>query len=116
QSLPNGVLKTLYTLRDAGFEAYIVGGGVRDLLAGFKPKDFDVATNAHPEQIRKLFRSCRLVGRRFMIAHVRMGPEVLEVATFRGPINDSHERDETGRILSDNVYGTLEEDAFRRDF
>jgi poly(A) polymerase len=110
------VLKALYTLRDAGFQAYVVGGGVRDLLAGLHPKDFDIATDAHPEQIRKLFRSCRLVGRRFLIAHVRFGPEVLEVTTFRGPINDSHERDETGRILSDNVYGTLEDDAFRRDF
>src|SRR5437868_3541316 len=75
QNIPSGTLKVLYTLRDAGFQAYIVGGGVRDLLAGFKPKDFDVATDAHPEQIRKLFRSCRLVGRRFMIAHVRFGPE-----------------------------------------
>jgi poly(A) polymerase len=106
----------LYTLKDAGFEAYVVGGGVRDILAGLEPKDFDIATNAHPEQIRRLFRSCRLVGRRFMIAHVRMGQEILEVATFRGPIGDSHDRDETGRILSDNIYGTLEDDAFRRDF
>jgi poly(A) polymerase len=106
----------LYTLKDAGFEAYVVGGGVRDLLAGLHPKDFDIATNAHPDQIRRLFRSCRLVGRRFLIAHVRFGDEILEVATFRGPINDSHERDETGRILSDNVYGSLEDDAFRRDF
>ena len=94
----------------------MVGGGVRDLLAGITPKDFDVATSAHPEEVRKLFRSCRLVGRRFMIAHVRMGPEIVEVTTFRGPITDLHERDETGRILSDNVYGTLETDAFRRDF
>jgi poly(A) polymerase len=94
----------------------MVGGGVRDLLAGLQPKDFDVATSAHPEDIRKLFRSCRLVGRRFLIAHVRMGDEIVEVTTFRGPITDSHERDETGRILSDNVYGTLETDAFRRDF
>lgn len=106
----------LYGLKDAGYEAYLVGGGVRDLLAGIEPKDFDIATSAHPEQIRRVFRSCRLVGRRFMIAHVRAGDEVLEVTTFRGPITDSHERDETGRILSDNVYGTLEEDAFRRDF
>ncbi len=94
----------------------MVGGGVRDLLAGIKPKDFDIATSAHPEQIKRVFRSCRLIGRRFMIAHVRAGDEVLEVTTFRGPITDSHERDETGRILSDNVYGTLEEDALRRDF
>ena len=110
-------LKVLYALKDAGFEAYMVGGGVRDLLAGTKPKDFDVATSAHPEQIKALFgRSCRLVGRRFLIAHVRFGTEILEVTTFRGPIGDSHDRDETGRILSDNVYGTLEDDAFRRDF
>jgi poly(A) polymerase len=106
----------LYTLRDAGYEAYMVGGGVRDLLAGIEPKDFDIATSAHPDEIKRLFRSCRLIGRRFMIAHVRAGDEILEVTTFRGPITDSHERDETGRILSDNVYGTLEEDAFRRDF
>jgi len=89
---------------------------VRDLLAGLEPKDFDIATNAHPAQIKEVFRSCRLVGRRFMIAHVRFGAEILEVTTFRGPITDSHERDDTGRILSDNEYGTLEQDAFRRDF
>lgn len=111
-----GALKVLYGLKDAGYEAYLVGGGVRDLLAGIEPKDFDIATSAHPEQIRKVFRNCRLIGRRFMIAHVRAGEEILEVTTFRGPITDSHERDETGRILSDNVYGTLVEDAFRRDF
>lgn len=111
-----GTLKTLYTLKDAGYEAYMVGGGVRDLLAGITPKDFDVATSAHPEQVKKLFRSCRLVGRRFVICHVRFGEEILEVTTFRGPVTDSHERDETGRILSDNAYGTLAEDAFRRDF
>jgi poly(A) polymerase len=106
----------LYTLREAGHEAYMVGGGVRDLLVGIEPKDFDIATSAHPDEIKRLFRSCRLIGRRFMIAHVRAGDEILEVTTFRGPITDSHERDETGRILSDNVYGTLEQDAFRRDF
>jgi len=112
----SAALKTLYTLKDAGYEAYVVGGGVRDLLAGLEPKDFDIATNAHPNQIKQLFRSCRLVGRRFMIAHVRWGEEILEVTTFRGPITESHERDDTGRILSDNEYGTLEQDAFRRDF
>ncbi|TXH05116.1 MAG: polynucleotide adenylyltransferase PcnB [Nevskiaceae bacterium] len=111
-----GTLKVLYTLKDAGYEAYMVGGGVRDLLAGLEPKDFDIATNAHPEQVKALFRSCRLVGRRFVICHVRFGDEITEVTTFRGPITDSHERDETGRILSDNEYGTLEQDAFRRDF
>ncbi|MDE2148393.1 MAG: polynucleotide adenylyltransferase PcnB [Gammaproteobacteria bacterium] len=112
-----GTLKVLYTLVEAGFEAYLVGGGVRDLLANLKPKDFDIATSAHPEQVKKVFaRQCRLIGRRFLIAHVRAGGEIAEVATFRGPITDSHERDETGRILSDNIYGSLETDAFRRDF
>lgn len=106
----------LYTLKDAGYEAYMVGGGVRDLLAGLEPKDFDIATNAHPEQVQALFRSCRLVGRRFVICHVRFGQEISEVTTFRGPITDNHERDDTGRILNDNEYGTLEQDAFRRDF
>ncbi|MDB5975825.1 MAG: pcnB [Nevskia sp.] len=115
-NISNGSLKVLYTLKDAGHEAYLVGGAVRDLLADIEPKDFDIATSAHPDEIRRLFRSCRLVGRRFLIAHVRMGEEILEVTTFRGPITDSHERDETGRILSDNVYGSLQEDAFRRDF
>jgi len=94
----------------------MVGGGVRDILAGIPPKDFDVAISAHPEQVRSLFKSCRLVGRRFVIAHVRFGGEIVEVTTFRGPVTDGHERDETGRILRDNEYGTLEEDAFRRDF
>lgn len=114
--ISSGTLKTLYALKDAGYEAYMVGGGVRDLLAGIEPKDFDVATNAHPEQVKPLFRSCRLVGRRFVICHVRFGDEIVEVTTFRGPITDLHKRDETGRILSDNEYGNLEEDAFRRDF
>jgi len=116
KQISQGALKVLYTLKDAGHEAYMVGGGVRDLLAGCKPKDFDIATSARPEEVRRLFRSSRLIGRRFLIAHVRMGSETLEVTTFRGDITDSHERDETGRILSDNIYGTLESDAFRRDF
>lgn len=114
--LSPAALRTLYTLKDAGYEAYMVGGGVRDILAGITPKDFDVATNAHPEQVKPLFRSCRLIGRRFVICHVRFGDEVIETTTFRGAISDSHERDETGRILSDNEYGTLASDAFRRDF
>lgn len=111
-----GATRTLYGLKDAGYEAYVVGGGVRDLLAGLSPKDFDIATNAHPNQIRQVFRSCRLIGRRFVICHVRFGNDVLEVTTFRNVITDEHERDGTGRILDDNEYGTLETDAFRRDF
>jgi poly(A) polymerase len=114
--IPQGTLRVLYGLKDAGYEGYLVGGGVRDLLAGIEPKDFDIATNATPEQVRQVFRSCRLIGRRFVICHVRFGETVSEVTTFRGVITDDHERDETGRILSDNEYGTLETDAFRRDF
>lgn len=109
-------LKVLYGLRDAGHEAHLVGGAVRDILAGIEPKDFDIATSAHPEEMRRVFRNARLIGRRFVIAHVRFGDEIIEVTTFRGAITDSHERDETGRILSDNQYGNLESDAFRRDF
>ncbi len=110
----------LYTLKDAGFEAYLVGGGLRDLLLGHEPKDFDVATSARPEEVQALFkRSCRLIGRRFVLAHVRMGPEIIEVATFRAAPrtpDDDAELDHGGRILRDNVYGTREDDAFRRDF
>lgn len=116
---PNA-LKVLYRLRSAGYRACLVGGGVRDLLLGREPKDFDVATDARPEEVRKLFRNCRLVGRRFRLAHVVFGREVIEVATFRGR-HDAAEEGETatseeGRILRDNVYGTIEEDAWRRDF
>ncbi|BCX82452.1 poly(A) polymerase [Methylomarinovum caldicuralii] len=113
-------LKVLYRLHKAGFRACLVGGCVRDLLLGREPKDFDVATDAHPEQIRKLFRNCRLIGRRFRLAHVRFGREIIEVATFRAAApegaGDWAREEETGRVLRDNVYGTIEEDAWRRDF
>jgi poly(A) polymerase len=104
----------------AGFQAYLVGGCVRDLLLGLHPKDFDVSTNAEPEQIQALFKNCRLIGRRFRLAHIHFGRHIIEVATFRGPHvkhdkNDSHAH-KGGRLLRDNVYGTLEEDAWRRDF
>jgi poly(A) polymerase len=115
---PNA-LKVLYRLRGGGFDAYLVGGGVRDMLLGREPKDFDVATNARPEEVKKLFRNCLLIGRRFRLAHVRFENEIIEVATFRTQGNGDQEddaRSETGRILRDNVYGTLEEDAWRRDF
>ncbi|MEJ2687595.1 MAG: polynucleotide adenylyltransferase PcnB [Gammaproteobacteria bacterium] len=123
---PNAV-KVLYRLHNAGYQAYLVGGGVRDLLLGREPKDFDVGTDAHPEQVQQLFRNCRLIGRRFRLAHVVFGREVIEVATFRALYEhdeDDEEDDdegqarrvENGRILRDNVYGTLEEDAWRRDF
>ncbi len=119
---PNAV-KVLYRLREAGYRACLVGGGVRDLLLGREPKDFDIATDARPEQIYKLFRNCRLIGRRFRLAHVQFGQEIIEVATFRAHGEDSEDNDgpsveraADGRILRDNVYGSIEEDAWRRDF
>lgn len=119
---PNA-LKVLYRLHEAGYRACLVGGGVRDLLLGREPKDFDVVTDARPEQVYKLFRNCRLIGRRFRLAHVQFGSEIVEVATFRargvdGEDGDglSVERAADGRILSDNVYGSIEDDAWRRDF
>ena len=115
---PNA-LRVLYRLREAGFGAYLVGGAVRDLLVGGHPKDFDVATDATPEQVKGLFRNCRLIGRRFRLAHVVYGREIIEVATFRANVDDGsgdRELHEGGRLLRDNVYGTIEDDAIRRDF
>jgi len=115
---PNA-LRVLYRLREADFGAYLVGGAVRDLLVGGHPKDFDVATDATPEEVRGLFRNCRLIGRRFRLAHVVYGREIIEVATFRSNADDGsgdRELHEGGRLLRDNVYGTIEEDAVRRDF
>lgn len=106
-------------LQEAGFAGLLVGGCVRDLLLGLKPKDFDVATDATPEEVRDLFRRSRLVGRRFRIVHVRYGRELIEVSTFRRAVAeeaDERSHSPAGMILKDNVYGTLEEDAFRRDF
>ena len=107
-------------LRDAGFDAYLVGGCVRDLLLGQVPKDFDVATKATPEEVRQVFPRVRLVGRRFRIVHVRMGREIFEVSTFRRAVADHEDREphlsDEGVILRDNVYGTIDQDAFRRDF
>ncbi|MBN1615410.1 MAG: polynucleotide adenylyltransferase PcnB [Deltaproteobacteria bacterium] len=130
QVSPNA-LRTLYRLRDNGFIAYLVGGCVRDLLLGRVPKDFDIATDATPGQIKRLFRNCRLIGRRFRLAHLHFQDEILEVSTFRAaaPVNDSevsetdlpkrpprHLKNEDGMVLRDNVFGTPEEDALRRDF
>ena len=140
RSISPNALKVLYRLKDAGYQAFLVGGAVRDLLLGLTPKDFDVATNALPEEVRRLFRNCRLIGRRFRLAHVHFGSEIIEVATFRAasaperedaeidpdadgeeirePVEDSEHRafDPRGRILRDNSYGTVEEDVWRRDF
>ena len=117
--ISENALKVLYRLQNEGFDAYLVGGCVRDLLLGREPKDFDVVTNADPEQVRKVFRNCRLIGRRFRLAHVHFGREIIEVATFRGAgeeQNDKQVLNKEGRLLRDNVYGTIEEDVWRRDF
>lgn len=117
--ISENALKVLYRLQKEGFDAYLVGGCVRDLLLGREPKDFDVATNADPDQVRKVFRNCRLIGRRFRLAHVHFGREIIEVATFRGAgeeQNDKQMLNKEGRLLRDNVYGTIEEDVWRRDF
>lgn len=109
-------LKVLYRLHDAGFEAFLVGGGVRDLLRGQHPKDFDIATNARPEQVKKLFKNCILIGRRFRLAHINFREETIEVATFRADTHKRAKSKENGMILRDNRYGTMVEDAWRRDF
>jgi len=108
--------KVCAALRGAGYSGYVVGGAVRDLLLGITPKDFDVATNARPEQVRPLFRRAIIIGRRFRLVHVMLGPETIEVSTFRGADPETAEKDEHGRVLRDNVFGTQEEDARRRDF
>ncbi|NEV61927.1 polynucleotide adenylyltransferase PcnB [Thiorhodococcus minor] len=118
-NISENALKVLYRLRQESFKAHLVGGGVRDLLLGHEPKDFDVATDATPEQVRQVFRNCRLIGRRFRLAHVHFGRDIVEVATFRGSGADDEPADrllENGMIVRDNTYGTIEEDALRRDF
>jgi len=121
RDISSAAVKTLYRLHDAGHDAFLIGGGVRDLLLGMTPKDFDIATSATPEQVKQLFGGqCQIIGRRFRLAHVRWGREVIEVATFRA--NHSEGDDQTARtnadglILRDNVWGSIEEDAARRDF
>ncbi|RTZ14999.1 polynucleotide adenylyltransferase PcnB [Vibrio aquaticus] len=120
KQISDNALKVLYRLNGAGFDAYLVGGGVRDLLLGQQPKDFDIATNATPEQIKNLFRNCRLIGRRFRLAHIMFGRDIIEVATFRGhhqePSKNVSQQSKEGMLLRDNVYGTIDEDAERRDF
>ena len=120
ETISSGSRRTVETLQENGYQAYVVGGAVRDLLAGIKPKDFDVATDATPEQVRQCFRRSRIIGRRFQIVHVMMGSETIEVTTFRGHHGqqDSHRAhtDDQGRVLRDNVFGSQKEDAARRDF
>lgn len=118
-NISENALKVLYRLKQENFQAHLVGGGVRDLLLGHEPKDFDIATDATPEQVRQVFRNCRLIGRRFRLAHVHFGHDIIEVATFRGRGEDADPLDrrlENGMIVRDNIYGTIEEDALRRDF
>ena len=117
--ISDSALKVLYRLKNAKYKAYLVGGAVRDILLGRKPKDFDVVTDAKPEQIRELFRNCRLIGRRFRLAHIQFGKEIIEVSTFRAPhhISDKSEgHAKDGRIIRDNVYGDIDDDVWRRDF
>ena len=116
KQISSAALKVLYGLKEAGYDAYLVGGCVRDLLLGHEPKDFDVATNASPEEVHKVFRRSQLIGRRFKLVHVRFGREIIEVATFRAPPETDQHVDDAGRIMRDNVFGTLEQDAWRRDF
>mgnify|MGYP003557726365 FL=1 len=120
--ISDSALKVLYRLKDAGYASFLVGGCVRDLMLGREPKDFDVVTDARPEQIKELFRNARLIGRRFRLAHIRYGQDIIEVATFRAAPHTGKEEgesdddvDETGRLLSDNVFGSQDEDAVRRD-
>src|SRR5471032_734521 len=112
----SNAIRVTSSLQEAGFEAFVVGGAVRDLLLGVKPKDFDIATNATPEQVKKLFRRAFIIGKRFQIVHVMFGQDLLEVTTFRGAGSDSAPKDEHGRVLRDNTFGLQHEDALRRDF
>lgn len=119
EAISHNALKVLYRLNNAGYGAYLVGGCVRDLLLGRRPKDFDIATDARPEDVRKLFKNCRLIGKRFRLAHVVFGKEIIEVATFRTHhenAEEDHGKTHQGMIVRDNVYGSIEDDVFRRDF
>jgi poly(A) polymerase len=120
KNISRSATKILYRLNEAGYQAYLVGGGVRDILLGLNPKDFDIATDATPEEIHKLFRNSRIIGRRFRLVHIMFGREVIEVATFRAGHDDSCQTQAKtsthGMLVRDNVFGNLEEDAFRRDF
>ncbi len=125
KNISSAAVKVLYHLKDNGYTAYLAGGGVRDLLLARNPKDFDVATNATPEELRKLFRNCRLVGRRFRLAHILFRGEIIETSTFRAPVPEEENGDhcentfrtgENGMVTRDNIFGTPEQDALRRDF
>lgn len=112
----NNAIRVCETLQNKGYKAFVVGGAVRDLLLGMRPKDFDVATDASPDQVQHLFRRARVIGRRFQIVHVMFGPETIETSTFRALASSSKDTDEHGRVLRDNEFGRQDEDASRRDF
>lgn len=118
KNVAGNALKVLYRLHNAGYKAHLVGGGVRDLLLGRRPKDFDVVTDARPKEIRRLFRNSRIIGRRFRLAHIFFKDGIIEVSTFRRDPDPSEQASDPGDLLitSDNTFGTPEEDAFRRDF
>jgi poly(A) polymerase len=116
RNVSRNAITVTQTLQEAGFQAFVVGGAVRDLLLGVKPKDFDIATDATPEQVKRLFRRAFIIGRRFQIVHVMFGQDLLEVTTFRGNGSDNAPKDEHGRVLRDNNFGPQHEDAARRDF
>ena len=120
KDISSPALKVLYRLNNADYQAYLVGGGVRDLLLGLHPKDFDIATDAHPEEVHGLFKNSRLIGRRFKLVHVLFGREVIEVATFRTSPKDEHNSQQaktgdSGMILRDNVYGSIDDGATWED-
>ena len=114
--LSSNAIRVTSSLQEAGYQAFVVGGAVRDLLLGVKPKDFDIATDATPEQVKRLFRRAFIIGKRFQIVHVMFGQDLLEVTTFRGTTLDNAPKDEHGRVLRDNTFGSQAEDAVRRDF
>ncbi len=116
ESISPAALRVCEGLAERGYAAHVVGGAVRDLLLGIKPKDFDIATDARPEQVKPLFRRALLIGRRFRLVHVMIGGDTVEVSTFRAADTGNSEKTEHGRVLRDNVFGTIEEDALRRDF
>src|SRR3982074_1999226 len=115
-ALSPAAAKVCTVLREAGYAACGVGGAVRDLVLGIVPKDFDIATDARPEQVKPLFRRALIIGRRFRLVHVMLGPETVEVSTFRSADPETSEKDEHGRVLRDNVFGSQQDDARRRDF
>ena len=114
--ISKAAMMVLDTLRGAGYAAYLVGGGVRDLLLDMRPKDFDVVTDAHPEQVKKIFKHSRIIGRRFRLVHIRYKGELIEVSTFRAEQQSIDKSDDESAPRHENEYGSLEEDAWRRDF